>query len=518
MARNSRTPRRDAQIYGEQSASDYSRYSRSGGAQQQDYARYSRSSMGQAANATDYSQPVDASRYSRENVALQQKKARRKRRNRTIFTVVGVVLLLVVVVGAGAAFAYYKTISDNLSKGVTDETLQALGDTTYTGDPFYMLLLGTDGASWRDEDPEFDGIYRTDSMMLVRVDPQNVQVSMISLQRDTLVDMGTYGENKLNAAYTLGGAAYAITVVEQLSGVDISHYGEVNIDGLYNVVEAIGGVEVEVPMEINDEEAGGHLDAGWQTLDGDGVLILCRSRHTYDEYGKGDEMRAANQRMVLGAIAKKILDSDLPTIISAVNAISENVATDLSVPDILSIANTMRGIDPATDIYSAQMPTDSAYLNDTWYEILNVPAWTTMMQRMDAGLPPASETVIDEATGVIISSNGDGSTAASYGEEVPTAAASGTKGAIAVRNGGGIEGAAAKAAAVFQNMGYTTDSANAESMSYTYSLVVYSSSSQQQEAAKLSAALGTGKTMLNDGTYTIPTGYDFLVVVGSDYM
>ncbi|MCG5014988.1 LCP family protein, partial [Collinsella aerofaciens] len=89
-------------------------------------------------------------------------------------------------------------------------------------------------------------------------------------------------------------------------------------DGFKDIVDALGGVEVDVPMEIDDEDAGGHLDAGLQTLSGDQALILCRSRHAYDEYGDGDSYRAANQRLVLSAIAKKILSADVATMASTV--------------------------------------------------------------------------------------------------------------------------------------------------------------------------------------------------------
>ena len=138
------------------------------------------------------------------------------------------------------------------------------------------------------------------------------KATLVSIHRDTLVDMGEYGQNKLNAAHAIGGAALTVKTVSKLAGVPISHYAEINFDGFKDIVDALGGVEVDVPMEIDDEDAGGHLDAGLQTLSGDQALILCRSRHAYDEYGDGDSYRAANQRLVLSAIAKKILSADVP--------------------------------------------------------------------------------------------------------------------------------------------------------------------------------------------------------------
>ena len=138
----------------------------------------------------------------------------------------------------------------------------------------------------------------------------------------TEIEIEGYGLQKLNASYAIGGPALAIKTVSQMAGVPISHYAEINFDGFEEVVDALGGVEVDVPMEINDDEAGGHVDAGEQTLTGEEALILCRSRHSYDEYGDGDRYRAANQRLVLGAIAKKILSTDPATMANTISALS----------------------------------------------------------------------------------------------------------------------------------------------------------------------------------------------------
>lgn len=176
----------------------------------------------------------------------------------------------------------------------------------YDGGTFYMLLMGTDKSAAREQSTQYAGdTFRSDSMILTRVDPQNKKVTMVSMHRDTEIEIEGYGLQKLNASYAIGGPALAIKTVSQMAGVPISHYAEINFDGFEEVVDALGGVEVDVPMEINDDEAGGHVDAGVQTLSGEEALILCRSRHSYDEYGDGDRYRAANQRLVLGAIAQE---------------------------------------------------------------------------------------------------------------------------------------------------------------------------------------------------------------------
>ena len=318
--------------------------------------------------------------------------------------------MVVVLIGVGAAFAYMNSVSENLHEGVDDDLRDALVPTDMGGEPFYMLLLGTDGSVDRHEDPEYGDVERSDSMILARIDPQNKKVTLLSIDRDTMVDLGSeYGEQKINAAYELFGAAGAVQAVSKMAGVDIAHYASVDFDGFRAIVDALGGVEVEVPVDIDDPEAGGSLSAGLQTLDGEQALILCRSRHTYDDMvAAGDVIRAANQRAVLGAIAKKLLSSDVLTIANTVNEISKYVTTDMSLNDIIGLAQMMQGIDPSNDIYTAAEPTTSLYLDDVWYEILDEEEWSKMIARMDQGLPPREVTEIDDATGVALSTAGSG--------------------------------------------------------------------------------------------------------------
>ena len=348
-------------------------------------------------------------------------------------------------------------------------------------------------------------------MILARIDPQNKQVTMVSLHRDTLIDMGTNGKQKLNAAHSIGGAAYTIEVVSKFAGVPISHYAEIDFDGFKEAVDALGGVEVDVPMEINDEDAGGHLDAGLQTLNGDQALILCRARHAYDAYGDGDRYRAANQRLVLSAVAKKILSSDPITMANTIQALSKYITTDFNVTDIVSLASSMQGLNTDTGIYSAMEPTTSKLVNGTWYEYVNEKEWQTMMQRVDQGLPPTAEDEIDEKNGTVLASTGDKAGATSNTSSTTTATRSGK---VTVKNGANIDGAAATAATKIEKLGYTTETGNASS-SFSTTVVVYTNDSQKEAAEEIVKQIGNGVATKNDGRYTFST--DFLVVIGSDW-
>lgn len=453
------------------------------------------------------------------------KRPSNKKRNLTIAAVVAVALVLV---GAISAYAYVNSISSNLHEGVDQDLRNALVKTDMANEPFYMLLLGTDKVWWR-EGTEEGGIYRSDTMILARVDAPQGTISLVSIPRDTLVDLGEYGWQKINAAYGLGGPSLAVEAVSKLTDVKISHYAEVDIDGLSAVVDAIGGIEVEVPIEIDDEDAGGYVAAGWQTLNGEQALILCRSRNAYIETsGAPDLMRAANQRMVLSAIAHKVLGSDVATIANTVNSVSGYVTTDLELNDIIGLAQAMQGINTDDAMYTASLPCHSAYvvaglgypdmysstpsdtldptIPDGWYGIIDKSDWDKMKQRMDQGLPPTEGYEIDEATGTVLA------TAGADAQDI------GVKNCwITVMNGTDRSGLATRASGLLSAAGFNNVSVGNATEGYDYpeTLVIYDNDGQAREAEQIVSALGQGRAMQNDGNWIVSN--DFLIVIGDDW-
>ena len=125
-----------------------------------------------------------------------------------------------------------------------------------------------------------------------------------------------------------------------------------DFDGLTSIIDDIGGVEINLPRAIDDHLAGGSVPAGKQTINGKKALIVCRSRHSYDDCGDGDSFRAANQRMVISAIAKKILTQNPLTMANTVSKCTKYVTTDIDAETILSLAYQMRNLDTTKNIYS----------------------------------------------------------------------------------------------------------------------------------------------------------------------
>lgn len=462
----------------------------------------------------------DARSLSRRSAISGSHYARKRRKaiQGHIVRNVAIALAAVVVVVVAGAFAWLHTINSNLNKGI-DDNLKSTLTPTESGQPFYMLLLGVDKDEERTDSSDYgadESAYRSDSIMLVRIDPQNKKVTLVSIHRDTAVNMGSYGTQKINAAYSLGGASYATKVISDFAGVNISHYAEIDMDGMAKVVDAVGGVTVNLGVPVKDPKYTGlDLPAGEQTLDGATATLLCRARHAYDDYGDGDAYRAKNQRAVITAVAQKVLASDPATMASTVSAMAEMVHTDMDVSSIVSLAAQFKGMDTDKDIMSGMEPTTSRYTNNTWYEICNTEQWKTMMQRVDQGLPPYENGSEDPTAGVAASSSDED---AQYENTEPTSSGSETTaaytGIVQVLNATSTNGAATTVAGQLTQKGFTATPGSL-GRTLTTTKIIYNG--QKGHAAALGVAEVLGGTITpeeNDGSYD--TSSDVIVILGTD--
>lgn len=346
--------------------------------------------------------PADMAKYF--DLDRYRKTEQRRARISGIKFAAAIVVAIVMLFGVAAAL-YVSDIDHRLTENVTDQLRQTL-EHSEPGDPFYLLLLGIDKDQGRVEDVDNYGTdssaYRSDSIMLCRIDPKNVKVTMVSIHRDTLIEMGEYGQQKINSAYSFGGAAYATQVVSDFSGVPITHYAEVDLDRFISIVDVVGGVTVTLPVPVYDPDYTGlNLPAGEQTLNGLEAALLCRCRHGYDKYGDGDLFRAANQRMVFSEIIKKVMSSDPATIIATITTMADSVTTDMSLATILDLAGQMQTINIDTDIMTGMAPTEGMYIDGSgWYEVCEKDKWTAMMNRVNQGLPPYADGEADSTSGV----------------------------------------------------------------------------------------------------------------------
>jgi LCP family protein required for cell wall assembly len=208
----------------------------------------------------------------------------------------------------------------------------------------------------------------TDSIMLVHVSQQGHPPVIVSLPRDSYVPIPGKGSNKINAAFSLGGAKLLTNTVEQATGLHVDGYLEVGFTGFAGIVDSLGGVEVCVARAMKDGYSGLDVQPGCQVMDGKTSLAYVRSRHAD---AKGDLGRAERQRQFLGAVVKKAASPStvlIPTrYFSVANAMSQGlvVGETTSLMDAFGIFQAMRAVSAGEGI-SMQVP-----IQDDTYQTRN---------------------------------------------------------------------------------------------------------------------------------------------------
>lgn len=215
-------------------------------------------------------------------------------------------LVALLVVAALVAFAVWVPVSawnsvarvDNIPAGARP------GDTS----GYNYLLVGSDsrdGLTNQQKKQLTTGSTegkRTDTIMLVHVSESGGKPVMVSIPRDSYVPIPGRSSNKINAAYSFGGAKLLTQTVENVTGIHLDGYLEIGLGGFASLVDSVGGVDICVPRDMVDDKAGIDLKKGCQTLNGPNALGYVRSRY---EDPMGDIGRAARQRQFLGALMKK---------------------------------------------------------------------------------------------------------------------------------------------------------------------------------------------------------------------
>ncbi len=244
-----------------------------------------------------------------------------------------------------------------------DENLLVVGNDDRTGDtPAELRELDTG---------EDGGSLATDTMMIVHIPADGKQATLISLPRDSYVDIPGYGEHKLNSAYADGytsvngsldaqrvaGANLLIETIEQLTGLTIDHFVEVNLYGFYTISNAIGGVRVNLCQAEKDTNSGFDQPAGWDTLVGTQALAFVRQR---DGLPGGDLSREKRQQYFLAAAFRKIETAGVllnpGKLGSLVSAVDSSIYVDQSL-QLTSLAEQMANL-TANNIVGVQMPTE----------------------------------------------------------------------------------------------------------------------------------------------------------------
>lgn len=281
--------------------------------------------------------------------------------------------VLVTVIGVGAyAFTIYQQSTQTLAK-----TYKKIGEETKVieaTEPLTILLMGVDTGNVERTDK---WVGNSDSMILVTVNPKTKKVVMMSLERDILTKIqqpdGSVMEAKLNAAYATGGAELAISTIQKMMNIHIDRYVMVNMHGLQEMVDAVGGITVNnalgFPISIQDQEPFNTISigVGEQKLNGEEALVYSRMRYQDPE---GDYGRQKRQREVIQKIVEKILSvNSVSHYQEILKALSDNMQTNIEITTS-TIPQLMGYQDSFKNIESQQLRGEDAMLQGGSYQIV----------------------------------------------------------------------------------------------------------------------------------------------------
>ena len=261
-------------------------------------------------------------------------KRRRKSRGKKIFLIILAILVVLVLAIVGVGAKLYLDLSHSIEK--TYESVERTqGERTKPVDldkqeSFSVLLMGIDTGDLGRVDQG-----RSDTIMVATVSPEDKQTTIVSIPRDTYVDIvGHDTKDKINHAYVFGGAAMAMDTVQKYVDIPIDHYVSINMKGLKELVDAVGGIEVNNDLTFSQD--GYDFPIGKITLNGDQALSYSRMRY---EDPNGDYGRQERQRKIVEGVAKKVLSlNGVSNYQSVLNALESNMKTDMSFDEMKKIA------------------------------------------------------------------------------------------------------------------------------------------------------------------------------------
>ena len=279
---------------------------------------------------------------------------RRVRRALITVGVLGLVLALAVGGGLWLVTSRYggnvervSGVFDGLDDASRPPAAAPTGDAAEAGgEPITFLLVGSDTRA--EVAPGELPDARSDAIMIARFSADRAHAQVVSIPRDSWVDVPGHGKTKINAAYAFGGPTLLVQTVEQLTGLRIDHYAAIDFAGLAQVTDALGGVDVVVPETTSNGPY--TFTAGLNHLDGDRARWYVGQRH---DLPGGDFDRVRRQQNYLRSVFTKLFTRDVFTspgaLDSTLRSVTDAVAVDdaLGNGELLSMAYSLRGLTPA---------------------------------------------------------------------------------------------------------------------------------------------------------------------------
>jgi LCP family protein required for cell wall assembly len=415
-----------------------------------------------------------------------------RRAKRIIAWTAGALAVLLVVVGGYAAYSYFRFVG-----GVSHvDVIASPGN----GQTQNILLVGDDHRPDNATQAQLNqlsttqdgGGTNTDTMMILHIPANGKSATLVSLPRDSWVNVPGHGMNKLNAAFSLGGGAtdptsgakLLIQTVHDLTGLTIDHYVRVSLLGFYTIAQALGPVQVCLNNAVDDPYSGANFPAGVSTLDAKQALSFVRQRHGLP---RGDLDRVVRQQYFLSVEAHKFLSAGTllnpGKLTATLDAVSGSLETDPGL-NFLQLAGQLQGL-TGGKIKSATIPISGT-------PTITVDGEDLSIVQVDTAAMPAFVQSLEGTPSAY-----DSATAAKPGDTTVT-----------VLNGGSQNGAAGTATQTFAAAGFKTGTPGDADTTAT-TTIRYPKGQESQ--AKAVAALLPGAAVQETSSVTGVT-----VVLGDD--
>ena len=423
-------------------------------------------------------------------------------------------IVLTTVIGTAMYFQLKPEVNKAIEVKKEEETFDNLDVSNYK-ERINILLLGVDTLT---TDKDQTGT-RSDTIMILSMDPTTKTGFILSIPRDSYVKIyDTDNYTKINHAHSYGGTNLAISTIKEFVNIPIHHYVKVDYKALFKTVDDLGGIEFDVPQDMDYEDKRAtpplkiHLKKGIQLLDGDKAMQLIRYRKGYADQDFG---RVKVQRDFIKAVLKKIYaPSSITKIPKFAETIYDYVETDMSLTDILSFMKVGMSINldeiemvtaPGADgnkpgagsvviIDEAAFKEQMEYLLSSEYEIESVEDKNKIAEGVET-----QNNIVEETTAP---------NAKKTAEEI-------NKYIIVVLNGSGISGAARRASDLLKIQNIEVDSSgNASSYDNDKTMIYYKDDAEIAKQIKDIIKVGSIKS----GTKTLVKGEpDIVILLGKDF-
>lgn len=392
------------------------------------------------------------------------------------FLIISIAIIVVIIGICVGVFAFMASTAGRLS--ISEEAKSKLVR-VQENQPYYMLFSA---------DIDNDSNHSPDILMLTRVSPTDKSFILIQIPIDTYVASAAGGGTTLNKIYQEHGDAALIESVAAFSEIGISHYVYSNADGIKNLVDSFGGIDVNLQEYVDDPSAGDvYIPQGNSHINGEETLVLLKAKN----FREGSTVIASNQREVCCALLKAALFDKNINMPLLIDKVAGEIQTDMDPGILIHFVDHYSTTNPE-DIQSTEIPGYKTVRNSLNVFMIDATSWKNLRTQITYGIVPTSST------------------------EYTIADIDPSSFTILVQNGAGITGAASTLADNLKNMGFNViGSQNAESNIYVETLIIYNGESMKKNAQVVCNLINNGRLVDGDGLYNMTS--DILIIIGYDF-